>query len=376
MGRTFVLFRGRRLSYFSGCDYFRLSSHPRVLAAVRRGLDRFGLNVAASRLTTGNHPLYLELEAALARFFAAESATLVSSGYLTNLATAQALAGEFSHVLIDERAHASLFDAATQFQCPVVRFRHRDAADVVRAIRAAGRGARVILLTDGTFAHDGAMAPLLAYRRVLPSSGWLLVDDAHGAGVVGRMGRGTLEAACVDRERTVQTVTLSKAFGAHGGAILGAKEVVERVRTRSAAFFGNTPLPLPLAAAALTALKILAGDTAMRERLRRRVREVKGALASAGLELSDTDCPIIPMPAGSPRAAEKFKERLLRAGIYPPFLRYPGGPAQGSFRFVLSSEHTEPQLENLMRVLLDHLGIGSTGRRRRPRAGAGASSKG
>src|SRR4051812_48816423 len=111
--RTYVRFRGRKLSYFSGCDYFRLASHPRVIAAVEAGLSQYGLNVAASRMTSGNHRLYLDLEAELARFFGAESAVLVPSGYLADLVAAQALAGEFSHALIDEAAHAALVDAST-----------------------------------------------------------------------------------------------------------------------------------------------------------------------------------------------------------------------------------------------------------------------
>ena len=130
--RTYFFFRGRKLSYFGGCDYFRLTSHPAVLRAVRDGLNQFGLNVAASRKTTGNHRLYEELERKLARLFTAERAVFVSNGYLTNLVVAQALAGEFTHALVDARAHASLQDAAALLGCPVIRFAHRDPADCAR----------------------------------------------------------------------------------------------------------------------------------------------------------------------------------------------------------------------------------------------------
>ena len=122
--RTRVRFRRRKLSYFSGCDYFRLASHPRVVAALRAGVNRYGLNVAASRLTTGNHALYRQLEGELAGFFKAESALLVASGYMTNLVVAQALAGSYSHALIDNGAHTSLSDAASFLNCPVLQFKY------------------------------------------------------------------------------------------------------------------------------------------------------------------------------------------------------------------------------------------------------------
>src|SRR5882724_4626827 len=144
--RTYVRFGKRKLSYFGGCDYFRLASHPKVIAALHKGADRYGLNVAASRLTTGNHALYYKLEDELAAFFAVESATLISGGYLANLVVAQALAGNFSHALIDEKAHPSLSDAARFLDCPVLEFKHRDAAALERVVRRCGPGAKLILL--------------------------------------------------------------------------------------------------------------------------------------------------------------------------------------------------------------------------------------
>src|SRR5262249_44635100 len=140
--RTYVRSNGRKLSYFSGCDYFRLASHPKVIAGLRNGVRRYGLNVAASRLTTGNHVLYRRLENALADFFQADAALLVSSGYTANLAVAQALAGQYSHALIDAQAHPSLADAAQFLGCPVVQFAHCDAEDLARSCRRFGPSAK------------------------------------------------------------------------------------------------------------------------------------------------------------------------------------------------------------------------------------------
>ncbi|HVU99950.1 MAG TPA: pyridoxal phosphate-dependent aminotransferase family protein, partial [Verrucomicrobiae bacterium] len=193
--RTFVNFRGHKFSYFSGCDYFRLSSHPSVVKALQEGARKFGISVSASRLTTGNHKLYQQLEAKLAGFFGAEAALLTSGGYLTNLTAAQALAGEFSHVLIDERAHPSVSDASRFVEAPVLTFRHRDSRDLERAVRRCGPGAKLLLMTDGMFSHDGSAAPLDEYFQVLPKDAWVFVDDAHGAGVLGETGKGAPELA-------------------------------------------------------------------------------------------------------------------------------------------------------------------------------------
>ncbi|NOS69777.1 MAG: pyridoxal phosphate-dependent aminotransferase family protein, partial [Verrucomicrobia bacterium] len=212
---SLVRCRGRTLIYFGGCDYFRLASHPKILAAVGQGMKRFGLNVAASRMTTGNHALYPTLEKQLAQFFGAEAALLTGNGYVTNLIVAQALAGNYSHVLMDARAHASLQDAAQLFNCPVLTFKHRDVGDFRAALNRCGRGARPVLLTDGMFSHDGSVAPLALYLKLLPRDALVLLDDAHGAGTLGRRGRGTIEAARVSRARVVQCVTLSKAVGVY-----------------------------------------------------------------------------------------------------------------------------------------------------------------
>jgi 7-keto-8-aminopelargonate synthetase-like enzyme len=349
---TFVLFRGKKLSYFGGCDYFRLSAHPRILRRLRDGLSTYGLNVAASRRTSGNHQLYADLEMALKRFFKAPDAVLVSNGYMANLAVAQALAGMFSHALIDARAHSSLVDASLFLICPVVQFQHRNASDLASQLARLGKNIRPIVLTDGLFAHDGSVAPLRKYFEQLPADGLLLADDAHGAGVLGRNGRGAVESENVPRPRVVQTVTLSKSFGVYGGAILASREICDRVRERSAIFIGNTPMPLPLASAALEALDIFSEQTGRRMRLARITEQVKVVLRNAGFELPETVAPIVPVLPENEAAIKSLRQRLISAGIFPPFVRYPGGPVGGYFRFVLSSEHTSAQVENLIATLL------------------------
>jgi 7-keto-8-aminopelargonate synthetase-like enzyme len=350
--RTSVRYLGRILTYFGGCDYFRLSSHPAVRRALRAGLEKFGLNVAASRLTTGNHPLYELAERRLAQFFGVEAVALVSSGYVTNLVVAQALAGTFTHVLIDEGAHTCLDDAAPFFKARVLAFRDRDPAHAARRLSQCGPKAKPILLTDGMFSLDGELAPVEAYLRLLPRDGALLLDDAHGAGTLGRTGQGTLEVLGVRDRRIIRTITLSKAFGAYGGAVLGTRALIRRIQTQSPLFAGNTPPPLPLVCAALKSLDLLRSDPALRRRLIRNTTHAKDRLRRAGWALPDTPSPILSfLPDGSGQV-RRLKRGLLAAGIYPSFIKYPGGPPQGYFRFALSSEHTREQLDRLVDALL------------------------
>ncbi len=362
LDRVFVRYRGRTLVYFGGCDYFRLAFHPDVLAAARDATVRYGLNVAASRATTGNHSLYVELENELARFFEVDRALLTPSGYATNLVAAQGMASHVTHALIDEQAHASLDDAAELLGCQVDRFRHLSPSDLAERLRRLPDAARPLVLSDGLFAREGTIAPLADYLRLLPRNGLLLVDDAHGAGILGSSGRGTPEICGVRREnRLIQTCTLSKAFGTYGGAILGNASLIGRIVRQSRQFAGSTPLPPPLAAAALKAVQIVRSDPGLRSRLADRVRLVKDALCKTALAQPQTPSPVIAVQARTVPAAARLRKDLLRRGIYPTLIRYPGGPPRGYFRFALSSEHTHKQLDALTASLLSVSGLAALG---------------
>ena len=188
------------------------------------------------------------------------------------------------------------------------------------------------------------------------------MDDAHGAGVLGKSGQGALEHAGVSRRRIIQTITLSKAFGIYGGAILGTARLREKIFCRSRMFIGSTPLPLPLANAALQSVTLLKSDKKFRQRLIANALYVKSAMRSAGFVL-DTPGPIVPLIPESASQVPRLKRALMEAGIYPPFTKYPGAPASGYFRFVISSEHTRAQLDRLIQVSerilisLPHLGV-------------------
>lgn len=338
--RVWVRYRGRKLLYFGGCDYYRLASDPVIARCVVRAIEKEGLlNVAASRVTTGNHPVYEQLEAALAVFFRVPAALLTSTGYAADLVVAQALAGQFSHAVIDERVHSSLKDAVRFLDCPVLEYKHRDARHAAQTIARCGEHAKIILLTDGVFAQDGTLAPLRELLEALPRDAMLLLDDAHGAGVLGKNGRGAVEHFSIQDKRIVRAITLSKAFGAYGGAVLGSRELCQRIVERSELFAGSTPPPLPLAAAAITALATVASDHSLRARLRR------------NLKLIGRDAPILSIAPKTAAEAACLKKRLLAAGIFPSLIRYPNGPASGYFRFAISSEHTPAQIKRLLEAI-------------------------
>jgi 8-amino-7-oxononanoate synthase len=351
IGENEVRFRGRRLTYFSGCDYFRLARNRKLATAAVASLRQNGLSVAASRLTTGNHRIYARLERAAAEFFGAETAVVLPDGYFAPMAVAQALAGEFTHALADEFAHGALLDAARMLDCPLKKFKHRDAGSLKKLIARAGPKARPLILTDGMFAHDGSTAPLREYLKVLPRAGWILVDDAHGAGVLGATGAGTLELEQVGRRQIIQCATLSKAFGAYGGVVLATQALREKIVSRSRVFIGTTPLPPPLAGAALAALTLSRAGKLKRRKLFQNLDYTRTRLRAAGWEIPEWPGPIIRLPAMTEGRVAQLKAELLAAGIYPPFLKYSGASAQGIFRFVISSEHRRAQLDNLIAVL-------------------------
>ena len=351
VGRTFVQVGNRRLIYFGGCDYHRMASDPEVLKAFQNGVAELGLNVSASRKTTGNHQAYQELESRLAGFFGAQAAVLVANGFLTNVAVAEALRGEVDHVFMDERAHSSLAMACLHFKCRITKFPHRSSEALAKVVCSIQAGKRLALLTDGLFAHDGSVAPLLEYNRVLPASAWLIVDDSHGAGVLGSRGRGSAEQLGLKRRRMIQTVTLSKAFGAFGGAVLAERKVVDAIIQKSTVFAGATPFPLPFAKAALQAMKLMHSKPGILKRLRSNAVFVKQRLIDAGVLCESTPGPIVSVVPRNASHASNLKRRLLSKGIYPPLIRYGTGPKGGHFRFAISGEHTTEQLEKLVAAL-------------------------
>jgi 7-keto-8-aminopelargonate synthetase-like enzyme len=251
---------------------------------------------------------------------------------------------------VDERAHAALQDASQLLNCPVLKFKHRDPESFATTLGRCGKAARPIVLTDGMFSRDGSTAPLKAYLKLLPQDGLLMVDDAHGAGTMGKSGKGTVELEGIGRDRVVQNITLSKAFGVYGGAILCSQKLRKQL-VSSRLFAGSTPLPLPLAFAARQAVQLVRQNKTLRSRLLENAAFVKTRLRQAGLSLPDAPGPIVCIQSADRKKVERLKRALLAGGIFPPLINYHSNPGNGYFRFVISSEHTRKQLEALVQTL-------------------------
>jgi 7-keto-8-aminopelargonate synthetase-like enzyme len=236
--------------------------------------------------------------------------------------------------------------------CPVRTFRHRNPGDLARQIKRCGKKAKLLVITDGMFSYNGIVAPLADYLKVLPANALLMVDDAHGAGTIGRTGRGSIEVAGVSRKQVLQTLTMSKALGTYGGAVVCSKELRERIVSHSHIYAGSTPLLLPLAYATRTSLRLLATDKGFRRRQENNARFVRDSLHEAGLEVPETPGPLIPIIPKDAAEVKRLHQELLRAGILPPFLNYPNGPLRGFFRFVISSEHTREQLKRIVPAVI------------------------
>jgi len=302
-------------------------------------------------VTTGNHAIFQALERELCKFFEADAALLTPDGYTTNMIVAQSLAGTIKKVYIDDRAHAALRDATRFLDCPIQEFEHRNPASLARLARRDRTEGPALLLTDGMFALNGSIAPLAEYRRIMPRDTIFLVDDAHGAGVVGRTGKGSLEEEGVSRTGIIQTVALSKAIGAFGGAILATGRLRQLVLEKSRAFAGAIPVPLPIASAAVRSLQLLQSSPEWLRRLRQNKQTVVSCLGEGGIFVPPSPGPIVRLEPINASASTRVCAALSRAGIYPPFLRYPPSDPKGYFRIVVSSEHSRRELLRLVSVL-------------------------
>ena len=339
----FVERGGRHLLSFSCNDYLNLSRHPAVIKAAVAATERYGTGAGASRLVTGNHPLYDELESALARLKGTEAACAFGSGYLANIGIIPALVGSGDLIVLDELCHACINAGAKLSGATVLRYRHCDTAHA-EAVLAEHRAAhtRALIATDGVFSMDGDMAPLRALSQLGDRyDAWLLADDAHGLGVVGG-GRGSAFAAG-GAEVPLQMGTLSKAVGAYGGYLAASRAVVDLMRTRARSFIYSTGLPPPTVAAAIAALDLIAHDTALTGAPLRKAR-----LFTRALNLPEAQSAIVPVIVGEADAALAASAMLEDEGFLVVPIRPPTVPAgTARLRFAFTAQHPEGEIERL-----------------------------
>jgi len=334
-------------------DYLGLARDPRVTSAAAQAALRWGAGSTGSRLVTGSTDLHTRLEADLADFVGAQAGLVFSSGYLANLGAVTALAGAGSLVVSDAQNHASLVDACRLARGDVVVTAHRDVAAVDRALAGRRTGA-VVVVTDAVFSVDGDLAPLAELHRTTRTHGALLVvDEAHGLGVVGPDGRGAAAAAGIAGEPdVVLTLTLSKSLGAQGGAVLGNPVVVDHLVNTARAFIFDTGLAPSSAAAASAALDVLRSEPGLAAAVRARARGLAAALAAVGLPVTEPTGAVVSVLVGDPGRAFEAAARLRADGIRVGCFRPPSVPDGVSrLRLTARADLTDAQVSLAVQVV-------------------------
>ena len=343
---------GRRLISFCSNDYLNLSQHPAVKRAAVEATEHWGAGAGASRLVTGNHPLFAELEGRLAQLKGTDDACVFGSGYLANLGIIPSLAAAGDLIVADELSHACLRAGAALSQSRVEIFRHND-LDHVEALlteHRAGHG-RALLLTDGVFSMDGDLAPVAALTEIAAAhDAWLMTDDAHGIGVVGG-GRGSSFASGAKTDVPLQMGTLSKAVGSYGGYLCASQPVIDLIRTRARPFIYSTGLPPGVVAASIAALDLIANDSDLVAAPLR-----KASLFCARLNLPAPESCIVPILLGAPERALAASRLLEDEGYLVTAIRPPTVPeGTARLRLTFSAGHDDADIERLADIVRERI---------------------
>ncbi len=338
---------GRRLLSFSCNDYLNLSRHPEVIAAAIEATARYGVGAGASRLVTGNHPLYAELETRLAQIKGAAAACVFGSGYLANTGIIPALVGPDDLILVDELSHACIHAGAKLSGAAIERYRHADADQAEALLKTHRSGKqRALIATDGVFSMDGDLAPLAALSQLARRyDAWVLSDDAHGLGVIGG-GRGSTFADG-PADVPLQMGTLSKAVGTYGGYLCASRAVIDLMQTRARTFIYSTGLPPAAVAAAIAALDVIAREPAYAAQPLRKAREFARAL-----NLPEAQSAIVPVIVGDADAALAASDLLRDEGFLVVAIRPPTVPAgTARLRFAFTAQHPDTEIARLAEVV-------------------------
>ncbi|MHB1228941.1 MAG: 8-amino-7-oxononanoate synthase [Halothiobacillus sp.] len=356
---------GRAQLTFCSNDYLGLANHPDIAAALQAGVARWGVGAGAAHLVNGHFEPHAELEVALAEWLQAERALLFSTGYMANLAAVGGLVGRGDTVIADKLNHASLVDAAQLSGAKLLRYRHVDVDDARRQL-ARATGTKMIL-TDGVFSMDGDVAPLGQLMALAEEfDAWLVIDDAHGFGVWGEAGRGSLaELGLMVNgipDYVLQVGTLGKAFGTAGAFIAGAMQPIEVLLQRARSYLFTTAQPPALAVATLASLNLVQAADERRAAWRARVAQFQKSLPDT-FTLMPSPTPIQPLLIGESADALAAAQHLERAGLWVPAIRPPTVPAGSArLRVTFSALHTPGQVEQLLTELENLQTVGREGR--------------
>jgi len=349
---TEVEYRGHRLIMCGSNNYLGLTTHPKVREAAIQAINRFGTSCTGSRFLNGTLEMHEKLEAELAKWVGKQASLTFSTGMQVNLGTVSALVGRDDIVILDKDDHASIVDGARLGYGKIQRYRHNDMEHLECVMKGLPDEAGKLIVVDGLFSMEGDLAPLDELVVIAKQYGArLMVDDAHGSGVLGRCGRGSVDLLGVSDDVDIKMGTFDKALGSFGAYAGVSDEIRELLVNRCRSFIFSTSLPPAVLAASLAAVKLVqsAEGDALRERLQRNAHLFRKGLIQAGFTIPDGATQIIPLITGQSETTMRFSEALLAEGLFAQGIRPPTVPAGlGRIRFTVMASHDPDDLNRAL----------------------------
>lgn len=341
---------GRRVLNMSSNNYLGLANDRQLIDAAKAAMDTHGIGPAAVRTIAGTMDLHLRLEQRLAAFKGVEAAVTFQSGFNANLATIPALVGKGDLIFSDELNHASIIDGARLSRAEIIRYNHADPGDLRQKIAGAPATGRRLIVTDGVFSMDGDIAPLPDIYAVARDHDILLmVDDAHGEGVLGKGGRGIVDHFDLHGKVDIEIGTMSKAFGVVGGVVAGKQVIVDWLRQRGRPFLFSSAMTVPDVAACTAAVDILESSTELVDRLWQNADLFKHEMKALGFDTGLSQTPIVPVMLGEANLAQQFSRRLFEEGVFAMAIGYPTVPqGKARIRVMNSAAHSHSDLEQAL----------------------------
>lgn len=340
---------GKKVLNLCSNNYLGFANHPQLKDAAKKAIDAFGVGPAAVRTIAGNTVLHNTLEETLARFKGVEATIAYQSGFNSNLATIPALVGKDDLVFSDELNHASIIDGCRLSGAPIIRFGHCNPKSLEEKLKEhspAANGKRALVITDGVFSMDGDIAPLAEIVKVAdPFGAMIMVDDAHGEGVLGTHGRGAVDHFKLHGRVDVEVGTLSKAFGVVGGFVAGKKVIIDHLRQKGRPFLFSSALTPADVAACSAAVNILLASDDLVQKLWSNTRFFKSKMRAAGFDTGRSETPITPVMLGDAKVAQQFSRRLFEEGVFAMAIGFPTVPiGKARIRVMISATHSEQDL--------------------------------
>jgi glycine C-acetyltransferase len=345
-----IVVDGKPVLNFCANNYLGLANHPRLKEAAKRAIDQYGIGPGAVRTIAGTMTLHVELERRLAQFKGAEAVITLQSGFTANLATIPALVGKGDVIFSDRLNHASIIDGCRLSGAKIVAYDHNDVDDLRAKIAETTEYGRRLIISDGVFSMDGDIAPLPALVEVAHQHDILLmVDDAHGEGVLGKGGRGIVDHFDLHGKVDIEVGTMSKAFGAVGGIVAGRQVIVDWLRQRGRPFLFSSAMTVPDAAACLEAVDMLENSDELVKRLWSNAAVFKAEMKKLGFDIGSSETPIVPVMLGEAPLAQQFSRKLFENGVFAMAIGYPTVPkGKARIRVMNTAAHSQDDLEQAL----------------------------